>query len=63
LSRYANAEKEKAVKIEKTIFVKAHERKHHDFDPTMLYGNRSWNRRPDNDNDRGFTLLLTGGEV
>jgi len=49
LSRHASAEKEKTVEIETTISVKAHERpgKHHDFELTMLYGNRIWNRRPD----------------
>jgi len=34
---------EKAAEIEKTISVKEHERKHHDFDPTMFYENRFWN--------------------
>ena len=38
---------EKAADIEKTIFVKEHERAHYDFDPTMFYENRFWNRRPD----------------
>jgi len=38
---------EKAVKIEKTISVKEHEREHDDFDPKMFYENRFWNRRPD----------------
>ena len=38
---------EKAAEIEKTISVKEHERKHHDFDPTMFYENRLWNWRPD----------------
>jgi len=38
---------EKAVEIEKMIFVKQHERKHHDFDLTMFKENRFWNRRPD----------------
>jgi len=27
--------------------MKEHERERYDFDPTMLYGNRFWNRRPD----------------
>jgi len=27
--------------------VKEHERARYDFDPTMFYGNRFWNRRPD----------------
>ena len=38
---------EKAVEIEQTIVVKEHERKRHDFDPTMFYENRFWNQRPD----------------
>jgi len=38
---------EKAADIEKTISVKEHERARYDFDPTMLYENRFWNRRPD----------------
>ena len=38
---------EKAADIEKTIVVKEHERVRYDFDPTMFYENRSWNRRPD----------------
>ena len=38
---------EKAADIEKTIAVKEHERKRYDFDPTMFYENRFWNRRPD----------------
>jgi len=38
---------EKTADIEKTISVKEHERKRHDFDPTMFYENRFWNRRPD----------------
>jgi len=38
---------EKAANIEKTISVKEHEREHYDFDPTMFYENRFWNRRPD----------------
>jgi len=29
------------------ISVTEHERKCHDFDPTIFYENRSWNRRPD----------------
>ena len=35
---------EKAVKMEKTISVKEHERERHDFDPTMFYKNCFWNR-------------------
>jgi len=38
---------EKAADIEKTIVVKEHERECYDFDPTMFYENRFWNRRPD----------------
>jgi hypothetical protein len=33
--------------IEKTITVKEHERERYDFDTTMFYENRFWNRRPD----------------
>jgi len=29
------------------IVVKKHERARYDFDPTMFYENRFWNRRPD----------------
>ena len=38
---------EKAADIEKTIAVKEHKRERYDFDPTMFYENRCWNRRPD----------------
>jgi len=38
---------EKAVEIEKSICVKEHERERQDFDQTILYENRFWNRRPD----------------
>jgi len=38
---------EKAADIEKTIAVKEHEKEGYDFDPTMFYENRFWNRRPD----------------
>ena len=38
---------EKAADIEKTIVAKEHERARYDFDPTMFYENRFWNRRPD----------------
>jgi len=38
---------EKAADIEKTIVVKEHKRARYDFDPTMFYENRFWNRRPD----------------
>ena len=38
---------EKAANIENTIVVKEHERTRYDFDPTMFYENRFWNRRPD----------------
>jgi len=37
---------EKAADIEKTIAVKEHNRERYDFDPTMFYENRFWNRRP-----------------
>jgi len=37
---------EKAAEIEKTISVKEHESESYDFDPTTLYENRFWNRRP-----------------
>jgi len=36
-----------AAEIEKTMSVKEHESERHDFDPTMFYENRFWNRRPD----------------
>ena len=35
------------VEIEKTIVVKEHERKRHDFNPIMFYENRFWSRRLD----------------
>jgi len=38
---------EKAADIETMIAVKEHERARYDFDPTMFYENRFWNRRPD----------------
>jgi len=38
---------EKAAEIEKMISMKEHERERYDFDPTMFYENRFWNRRPD----------------
>jgi len=38
---------EKAADIEKTIVAKEHERTRYDFDTTMFYQNRFWNRRPD----------------
>jgi len=37
---------EKAAAIEKAISVKVHERERHDFEPTMFYEYRFWNRRP-----------------
>ena len=37
----------KATDIGKTIVVKEHKRARYDFDPTMFYENRIWNRRPD----------------
>jgi len=52
---------EKTAEIEKTISVKEHERERFDFDPTMFYENRSWNRRPDgiviNKNHRTLYIL------
>jgi len=38
---------EKTAQIEQTISVKEHERERHDFDPTVFYENRFWNRRQD----------------
>jgi len=38
---------EKAGDIQKTIVMKEHERARYDFDPTMFYENRFWNRRQD----------------
>jgi len=50
-----------AVQIESTIFVKEHERDRLDFDPTMFYDNRFWNRRLDgiviNKNHRTLYIL------
>jgi len=40
-------ESQKAADIEKTFVVKEHERARYDFDATMFYENRFWNRRPD----------------
>jgi len=37
----------KGSRHEKTISVKEHERERYDFDPTMLYENYFWNRKPD----------------
>jgi len=52
---------EKAADSEKTIAVKEHERERYDFDPTMFYENRFWNRRPDgiviNKNHRTLYIL------
>jgi len=52
---------EKAAEIEKTISVKEHERERYNFDPTMFYENRFWNRRPDgiviNKNRRTLYIL------
>jgi len=52
---------EKAVEIEKTISVKEHKRKRHDFDPKMFYENGFWNRRLDgiviNKNHRTLYIL------
>ena len=38
---------EKAADVAKTISAKQNERARYDFDPTMIYENRFWNRRPD----------------
>ena len=38
---------EKVADIDTTIAVKKHKRKRYDFDKTMFYENRFWNRRPD----------------
>jgi len=38
---------EKRAEIEKTISMTEHERERYDFDPTMFYENRFWNRRLD----------------
>jgi len=52
---------EKAADIEKTIAVKEHERERYDFDPTVFYEKRFWNRRPDgiliNKNHRTLYIL------
>ena len=52
---------EKTADIEKTIVVKEHERARCDFDPTMFYEKRFWNRRPDgiviNKNHRTLYIL------
>ena len=52
---------EKLAEIGQTISVKEHERKRHEFDPTMCYGNCFWNRRPDgmviNKNHRTLYIL------
>jgi len=52
---------EKAAVIEKIISVKEHEGECYDFDPTMFYENRFWNRRPDgiviNKNHRTLYIL------
>jgi len=52
---------EKAAEIEKTIFVKEHERECHDFDQTMFYENCLWNQRLDgiviNKNCRTLCIL------
>ena len=52
---------EKSADIGKTISVKEHERERYDFDPTMFYENRFWNRRPDgiviNKNHRTLYIL------
>ena len=52
---------EKSADNEKTITAKEHEREHHEFDPTVFYENRFWNRRPDgiviNKNHRTVYIL------
>ena len=52
---------EKAADIGKTISVKEHERKRHDFDPKTHYENRFWKWRPDgiviNKNHRTLYIL------
>jgi len=52
---------EKSADNEKTITAKEHEREHHEFDPTVFYENRFWNRRPDgiviNKNHRTVCIL------
>ena len=49
LSRYAaeNFWRKTQQKFKNTISVKEHERARYDFDPTMFYECRFWNRRPD----------------
>jgi len=49
---------EKAAEIEKKISVKEHERERHDFEPTMFYENRFWNRRPDGITKNQRTLYI-----
>jgi len=52
---------EEAANIGKTMIVKEHERARYDFDPTMFYANRFWNRSPDdiviNKNHRTLYIL------
>jgi len=45
--RESLTEKAVEIQVEKTISVKEHEGKNHDFDPSMFYENRFWNQRPD----------------
>ena len=51
----------KKADIEKRISVQEHERENYDFDPTMFYENRFWNRRPNgiviNKNHRKLYIL------
>ena len=51
----------KAADIGKSISVKEHERERYDFDQTIFYENRFWNRRPDgiviNKNHRTLYIL------
>ena len=52
---------EKAADNDKTIVVNEHERARYDFNPTMFYEKRFWNRRPDgiviNKNHRTLYIL------
>jgi len=61
LNRESLTAREKAAEIARTISVKEHERKRHDFDPKMFYQNCFWNRRPDgiviNKNHQNYTIL------
>jgi len=50
---------EKVTEIEKEISMKMRERQRHDFDPTMFYENRFWNRRPYDED----AFIITLGEI